>query len=164
MPCCAGEAPLIAEAQLGLLSVGRTARASRVQAERAINSRRRGTRAVATPSTLSPSTPMTMTRGPCQEPAGSAKIVGQQPSARTSGSNFVLGPIVYSYKSIAAISLRCDESFVELWGGRRVRGCTNYRQQPTAIVKSVTRIAHPLWYLAPKWQEPEYGSFADLRT
>jgi hypothetical protein len=86
----------MAEAQFGLLRVGRTARASRVQAERAINSRRRGTRAVETPSTLSPSTPMTMTRGPRQAPAGSANMVGQQPSARTSDSSFVLGPIFYS--------------------------------------------------------------------
>src|ERR1022692_2292265 len=95
MPCCAGEAPLIAEAQFGLLRVGRTPRASRVQAERAINSRRRGTRAVETPSILSPSTPTMMPRGPRHEPAGSAKMVGQQLSARTSGSSFVLGPIVY---------------------------------------------------------------------
>jgi hypothetical protein len=56
--------------QLGLLRVGTTARASRVQAERAINSRRRGMRAVETPSTLKPSTPMMMTRGPCHPPAG----------------------------------------------------------------------------------------------
>src|ERR1035438_4910119 len=96
MPCCAGEAPLIAEAQLGLLRVGRTPRASRVQAERAISSRRRGMRAVATPSTLKTSTPTMMTRGPCQAPEGSAKAAGQQASAITSGSNFVLGPILYS--------------------------------------------------------------------
>src|ERR1017187_9973374 len=109
MPCCAGEAPLIAEAQFGLLRVGRTPRASRVQAERAINSRRRGTRAVETPSMLSPSTPTMMTRGPRHEPAGSAKMVGQQPNARTSGSSFVLGALVYLKARIAAISLRCDE-------------------------------------------------------
>jgi hypothetical protein len=54
-------------------------------------------RAVATPSTLKPSTPMMMTRGPCQALGGSAtKAMGQQASAITSGSNFVLGPIFYS--------------------------------------------------------------------
>src|ERR1017187_8969 len=112
MPCCAGEAPLIAEAQFGLLRVGRTPRASRVQAERAINSRRRGTRAVETPSMLSPSTPTMMTRGPRHEPAGSAKMVGQQLSARTSGSCFVLGPKLFFGAGFAAISLRWDEG----WG------------------------------------------------
>jgi hypothetical protein len=53
-----GRAPFIADAQFGPLSVGITPRASSVHAEREMRPRSFGTRAVETPSTLSPSTPM----------------------------------------------------------------------------------------------------------
>ena len=51
------------DSQLGLLSVGITSRAARVQVPLSINLCRRGVEALSMPSTIRPSTPTTITRG-----------------------------------------------------------------------------------------------------
>ncbi|HBY62411.1 MAG TPA: hypothetical protein DEH78_21520 [Solibacterales bacterium] len=55
MPCCSGPAPMIMDAQLGLLEVGITPRAWYVQAPRARSLSMFGTRALRRPSGLRPS-------------------------------------------------------------------------------------------------------------
>src|SRR5437879_5054758 len=60
-PCCAGPAPMIIEAQFGLLTVGKTPRARMVQAPSAMSRRMLGALAFCTPSGLMPSQPMMTT-------------------------------------------------------------------------------------------------------
>ena len=61
IPCCSGPAPMIIEAQFGLLTVGMTARAWSVLAPDFINWCKFGVAALRIPSGLSPSTPMITT-------------------------------------------------------------------------------------------------------
>ncbi len=69
-PCRSGPAPMIIEAQLGLLDAGITPRACMVVAPRARRLAGLGASAFAMPAGLSPSTPITMTCCSGREPRG----------------------------------------------------------------------------------------------